>query len=502
LLAIAAGCGTPLPQESGTHVLLPPVIITEGLDYQATPSPQEDTVKFDIPSFNEYVISLEFDPTTRTFDGITSLLYTNHTGTALEEVVFRIPLNAWSSSAGLSPYPAELYYRIFRHGRGYGFMNILHASMDNEELPFITVGTILTIPLPRPLDLEETIQILIQFEAYVPMIAHRTGANNQAVWAGAFLPTVAVFGDRGWHTEAIYPVGSPFIQEAANYTVTITTPLGYVVAGTGAKTETDLDNRRVTTFNAQMTRDFAFAISPYFQRVTQMTPSGREINLYHYTLGLAAEHILNVAADAMTFFEETIGAYPYPQLTIVETDMFISGENFSSAIFMDSNHLRTTRNLNTLRREIGRQWFSVVVGSNPIEEAWLNGGLTLFLQEGLLGRSRELRIVIERDHSYLRRWLHSVNNEETRRIATNIHHYDSWDDYFRVQYRKAGIMFYALYQEMGALNFRLLLREYYRQFAFRIAHSSDFINLAEEIHGSELERFFDYWLNTTGLPEL
>lgn len=505
--AILSACGGQPTGESGPAIPIPPVIITEGADYNGIQvSNQGEEIippELDIPLFNEYVVTLEFDPATRIFDGITSIHYTNHTGFALEELVFRLPLNAWSENASPPlPYPAELYHRIFRHGRDYGHMDILHVSKDNEELFFIMAGTILTVPLTRPLEPEDTIQIRIQFEAYVPKIAHRTGANDQAIWAGAFLPVVAVFGQQGWHLEAFYPVGSPFIQEAANYTVSITTPLGYVVAGTGLKTEVDTDEQRVTTFNIQMTRDFAFAISPHFQRVSKMTPTGREINLYHYTLGLPTEHILNVAVEAMTFFENTVGAYPYPQLSIVETDMFVSGENFSSVIFMDSNHLQTNRNLTSLRKEIGRQWFSVIVGSNPIEEAWLNGGLTLFLQEGLLGRSIDLRSVVERDHSYLRGRLPFIREEDSRRIATRIHHYNSWDDYFRVQHRKAGIMFYALYREMGALNFRSLLREYYGQFAFRIAEASDFISLAEEIHSSSLESFFDYWLNTTGLPEL
>jgi hypothetical protein len=507
MIILFAACGNGEPQENMPDIPVPPVYIAE-YPRPADALPANEPAEYpalpeaDVPPFNEYFISLNFEPETRIIRGMGRVAYTNRNDIPLNELVFRVPLNAWNEDEAVTPYPPEFHDSIFRRGRSYGFMEISHVSQDNEALPFTREGTVLTIGLLRPLEPNETTQVHMQFEAYIPMIAHRSGANEQAVWAGAFLPVEAVFdaNSRAWHTEPYYPVGTPFILDIASYTVEITTPLGYMAAGTGIKTETELDDQRVTTFTANMSRDFAFAISPYFQRATQLTPSGVEINLYHYSPYMPAERILNAAVEAMTFFEETIGAYPYPQLCIVETDMFRSGVHFSAVIFMDSSHLRTSAALTSLRSEIGRQWFSVIIGSNPIEEAWLNGGLAHFLHEGLLDRPRQLREMAERSHRDLS--LSPVYNDNVRRIATRISSYESWMDYFRIQHRKAQIMFYALYREMGRENFKDLLREYYRQFAFRIATSADFIALAEEIHGSSLQNFFNYWLNTTELPEL
>ena len=514
LIWLITACGNGELQENEPEIPAPPVIIAEHHQEEYIPQEEPDEPipePVDIPIVNEYFITMEFEPETRTIRGIETVRYTNRTDTTLSELVFRIPLNAWAPNAivpvvnmePITPYPIEFHNRIFRHGHDYGFMDILHISHDNEGLDFVLWDTILTITLPRPLEPDETTQLSIQFQASIPKIAHRTGANDHAVWAGAFLPQEAVFGPNGWHTEPFYPMGSPFILDVANYTVEITTPIGYVVAGTGTKTETYLDDYLITTFTAQMTRDFAFAISPYFRRSAQVTPSGLvEIVLYYYTPTLPVDHILNVAVEVIVFFEETIGTYPYPQLSIVETDMFRNAEKFSSIIFMDSGHMRTSQHLSSLRHEIGHQWFSVIVGSNPIEEAWLNGGLTHFLQSGLLNYPQDLRTVIEREHSDLMQQMPSIRNENNRRLTTRISSYETWADYFRIQHRKAKIMFYALYREMGEGNFRYLLREYYRRFAFQIATGEDFRALAEEIHGSSLDWFFDYWLYTTELPNL
>ena len=281
LLLFAAACGNGSQSENGPDIPLPPVIIS---DYaqgynDILIAPQEEFIpELDIPSFNEYTVFLDFEPETRIIRGIESVRYTNRTDTNLNKLVFRVPLNAWSGNEFLSPspppYPADLYSRIFRQGHDYGFMDILHVSQDNEELDHTLRGTILDIELSRTLAPDETTQIHIQFEALIPMIAHRTGANEKAIWAGTFLPVEAVFGPSGWHRPPYYPTGNPFILDIANYTVEIITPLGYTVAGTGVKTETYLDEHKITSFTAQMTRDFAFAISPHFNRASTMTNSG------------------------------------------------------------------------------------------------------------------------------------------------------------------------------------------------------------------------------------
>ena len=484
ILAIISACAGEYPHETeGEPPLIPTVIIVEQSHhqiYQEVPPDEIQPPDQDILPYNEYAIFLDFDPTTRTIHGIENISFTNRSSFSFRELVFRLPLNA----------------------HGYNTMEISHISSDNEELNFTqdATNTTLVIHLQRPLEPDETTQIQIRFEAYLSPGPGRSGANNYAMWAGAFLPTEAVFSANGWHTEAFYPVGNPFILDTAIYSVEITTPLGYTVAGTGTKTEDYFDGQRITTLNTLPVRDFAFAISPNFRRASQVTPSGVEILLYHYST-LPTERILNAAVETMTFFEEVVGAYPYPQLTIVEADVDRS-ESFSSIIFVSSNHLRGSQPLGGLRNGIGRQWFSVIIGANRLEEAWLTGGLTYFLQGGLLGRPAELRTLIENDHAELTAHMHFITNEESRRLATHIREYDSWSDYLLIQHRKARIMFYALYREMGEESFRSLLREYYTQFAFQIAKASDFIEIAESIHGQSLQGFFDYWLYTTGLPPL
>jgi len=469
---ILAGCTSgQLPE---IDVPIPSVIFAEStMPAHAHPTEEIIPLEPDIPSFNEYHISMEFDAATKRINGIESVRYTNRGLETLDYLVFRAFLSD---------------------------MDVHHVFWDNEELAFDLSGTALNIQLPRGLEPEETMQIRIQFEAYIPLGSGRVGANQYAAWAGAFLPVEAVLGN-GWHTESYYPVGSPFMLDVANYTVEITTPIGYIVAGTGIKNEDYLEDRKITSFSAPMVRNFAFAISPYFQIDTRITQSDREIRLYRYSDDFPIDRILDIAEETMTIFEETIGAYPFPQLSIVETDIFRNGESFSNIIFISDNPHRAISGLSGLRIGVGKQWFSIIVGNNMIDEAWLSGGLVTLINEGLLERPEELQALIQREYIYL----HSrqdLINEDINRIGSRISDYQNWEDYLRVQYRKARIMFYALMQEIGDETFKELLREYFRQFAFSIASAEDFITLAEEMHGSDLQGFFEYWLNLTRLPEV
>jgi len=408
IIFVLTGCTSGHVQEADIPV--PNIIFTETAIPRQVSQEEEAFAQIDpdIPQFNEFHISLEFEPETRTIHGIESVRYTNRSQETLERLAFRAFLND---------------------------MDIHHVFWDNEELNFDLQETALDIELPRELEPEETIQIRIQFEAYIPLGTGIIGANQYAAWAGAFLPA-----------------DNMFMLDIVNYVVEITTPIGYVVAGTGIKSEEYLEDRKTTSFVAPMARNFAFAISPFFHIETRTTSSDREIRLYHYSENIHAELILDRAEEAMTIFEDAIGSYPFPQISIVETDIFRNGESFSNVMFINSSATRRVGGLDGLQVGVGRQWFSIIIGNNSAEEAWLSDGLITFI----------------------------------------LYNQQSLTNEYMLQYR---IVIHALLQELGTEAFNELLREYFRQFAFRTAGVEDFIALAEEIHDRDLQSFFMYWLN-------
>jgi hypothetical protein len=451
----------------------------------------------EVPQYNDYHITLEVDPETRTVTGIGRIRFTNHTGVTLENVVLRTFLNAFGYNAEPTPYFERFKDRVFKYGMDYGHMEILHVSMDINELNYVLDGTVLDILLDEPLEAEQTVQFIIQFEAYVPKIGHRTGANDQAMWMGMFLPVLSVHDGQAWDTSPYYPAGEPFLLETAHYTVLVTTPPEYIVAGSGHKKEDMLEDKKLTTFTARMVRDFAFALSPEYAVAETVTESGVDVLFYHYSDGLRVDEILDISKRSMEYFEEKVGAYPYGQVSIVETDMFVNGMEFSKIVFMDSDYLRQTRDYTSLVHELGHQWFFNVVGNNPITDAWLDEGVTLYIQEGFFHEDGEAF----REH--MRGEYETFKNRPERWvIAHNLSAFENWRDYYMTHYTKAKLMMYALHLRMGDEAFWQFIGQYYQENAFRIARVADFIAVAEEVHGARLQDFFAEWLFGENVPEI
>ncbi|MCL1877969.1 MAG: M1 family metallopeptidase [Defluviitaleaceae bacterium] len=493
LIVSACGCGgeeiVSPPETNGFYYDYPPGVVES---YSYDPEPPAD-----IPEQDEHQVSLTINPDERTVSGRSHITFTNRTGNALETIVLRVYLNAFRE--GEQPVFPELEWRAFPNGRDFGGINIEDAYADYEPLTFELDGTILTLTLDEPLGPYETVRVFVIYNADIPEIAHRTGANEYVMWFGMFLPTLAVYNaEEGWNTDAHYPAGNPFYTETANYRVEITTPSRYVVVGTGVRTEeliTDTDTR-ITRFTAYRARDFAFALSPYFLTAQTTTESGVDIHFYYHNGELDADEILHTARRAMEYFEERIGVLPFGHVTIVETELMQDSVSFSQVVFVDSWHLFRGGQYWGLVHALANQWLASVVGTNRVAEPWLTNGLTRFVQAGFFYPDETaLRGRMERDYA-------SINERTTLVLANGLGASQSWEHYVFAHGRKAMLMIYALHERVGEEVFWQIIAEYYRRHAFEIAGTEDFANIVEEISGQSMENFFSRWINEGIVPGL
>lgn len=453
----------------------------------------------DIPLQNEYIVALEVDPSARIIHGISRINFTNRTSQPLNEIVLRIFLNAFCEDVSPRPYARELISRMQRPGDSRGYMTISYASANNDTLDFMLDNTVLTLYMPEALEVDATVQLVVQFDAYVPRLAHYMGGNDYAMWLGMFLPVVAVFGDNGWNKDAFYPIGAPFMLESANYNVSITTPVHYEVVGTGNRIEEiiDIDTEiKITRFSANSVRDFAFAIlSPYYNRISTSTASGVEINLFHRTEGFA-ESVLSIVRGSVGYFEYRVGAYPFGQINIVETDMLVESVAFSQIIFADTMQLSRSRFIE-LSQSIAHQWLTGVVGINPVAEPWLGTGLTRFMVAGMLG------FTTEEFHNYMRTNHANISHRNDLYMYQGIDENTTmWNAYMPTHGVKAMLMIYQLQQRMGYALFWEFIGRYYSEFSFQIASGEQFMQLAEEVYGHSLQEFFYMWIFEGTVPEL
>ncbi|MCL2570903.1 MAG: M1 family metallopeptidase [Defluviitaleaceae bacterium] len=490
MLGILGACGSEAPDDYPAPT---PYDYYEDYhnDYYPDPAPTPEYV----PGFDHYDVSITIDPGTRTVSGISRTTFSNRTGEPLGTIVIRVFFNAFNE--GNAHYFSEFERSIFRHGHSYGYMDIQHVSMNNEDVEYNLESTVLTLYPDEPLSPGETVQLVLQYNAYVPSIAHRTGANQQAMWFGMFLPVVAAQDDSGWIINDYYPAGDPFVLNMASFEVEIITPADYIVAGTGVildeiiSEETD---RRITVFTSSSARCFAFAVSPYFQRES-ITVEGVDVHLYYYTLDLPIDDIMEIIYASVGHMSNRVGAYPFDHIRVVETDMFLSGVSFSNIVFMNTATLRQP-NSQALSRVLGQQWFSYVVGSNQVTESWLDKGLIRYITAELFYlRPLDLRNYMAEEHAL-------IYGRTDLFMTRSLGSFDSWMDYFHTHHIKSMLMFNALHNQMGDRLFWELVRQYFQTFYLQVASGADFISLAEEIYGDSLQDFFRQWIRAGTVPPL
>ncbi len=475
-------------------------------DPEKTPEPTESPDATEIPTkpefkYNEYDITMEVMPEERRASGVETILFYNRYDEPLKEICLNVYLNAFSEKSSYKPYFSEFENKIFKNsGLSYGHMEIINVSVNGIDTGFLLDNTILRIKLKDEILPGHGAEIALQFDSVIPKISHRTGANNYAMWLGNFFPILSVFKGGEWVTEPYYPAGDPFVSDIANYTVKVKTPIGYTVAGTGDDTVTLGEQTQETVLTAKMVRDMAIAISNSYHVKSRQIDTDLYVNIYYYSDVKNIDELLEIADKSIKYYSSVVGTYPYSSFNIIETELFFGGGmEYPQTTFIDTANLKSKDNLTTLCHEIGHQWFYNILGSDQINEAWLDEGLTLFMQMGILYSDEEISQIMENYYENLSLRMLTLSNKS---LADKVSVYENWSQYYNIHYRKSCLMFYSLKNLMGEELFTKLIQKYYLDNCYKLSSGEIFVKTAEEIYGESLEDFFDAWISKDELPPL
>jgi hypothetical protein len=231
-------------------------------------------------------------------------------------------------------------------------------------------------------------------------------------------PQVATFDDVvGWDATPYLGDGE-FYLEYGDFDVSVTVPAGHLVGATGtlrnaaevlapdaatrlaAAASADSVVRVVAEpgrgtratrggvtwrFTAQNVRDFAFATSDrYVWDATHARipgEGGERTVLVHSLYRPGAPHWNEAARfgqHSIGFFSDRIVPYAYPQVTIAEGP--IGGMEYPMLVFIPRAAEREDLYA-VIAHEVGHEWFPMMVGSDEASFAWMDEGLTTFLED-------------------------------------------------------------------------------------------------------------------------
>jgi len=512
---------------------------------QAQPGRWQQKVKYDM--------NINMDVNTNKFTGKQKLEYTNNSPDKLNRLFYHLYFNAFQPNSSMDVRSRELGKAIINGSPDWdtrvkdrilklkedeiGYQEIISIKMNGIPQPFKYHETILEVKLTKPILPNSKVILDMDFEAQVPMQVRRSGRDNPATGVrysmSQWYPKLCEYDNDGWHpnqyvAREFYGVWGDFdvtINIEKNYKLGATGLLvnaseigwGYDKAGTALKPTTK--DKRSWHFVGNNIHDFVWAADPEYKHISRSINNGPVIHvIYNDKPGdvkndSAWIKVADAAVKVLPFIEKKFGKYPYPQYS------FIHGGDGGMEYPMAT--LISSPSLGTAIHEWMHSWYQMIMGTNESLYAWMDEGFTSFA-ENLVTQFNTGRPDISIYEDALKK---RPDNENLRYLVENVlpqAHSGAYNSYFSLvqsgleepltthadyfntnaaygsaAYSKGEVFMEQLGYIIGADARDKILLEYYRQWRFKHPNVNDFMKVAEDVSGIQLDWYQMYFVNST-----
>ena len=453
-------------------------------------------------SLDSIEIDARFDPDSRTLT-LRQLLHLTHPGgEPRDEIILRAYPNAFQQQ-DTSPIAIEEWYDIaYPHGFSMGALSVssLQGSHAGEPAQSLhrryldAAKTTLQITLPFLWEPQSALTLDISYTLYLPQAVGRFGLS-EGIWTlGNTFLIPALYENGRYRTDPYEPLGDPFLSDCANYTLRLSLPSKYACAASayGIVSAAAEEGRNLYTFQGYALRDFALCLSENFHRVQSL--EGEVLISAYATDKKTAERMLTYAKQALSCFSSRYGAYPYPSLSLAEAHFPIEGAAYPGLILINSPELNKESAEWLIAGLTARQWWSIAVGIDPINQPWQQEALSeyclLDYAEDYYGPAQRETLTFSRIETAQR-----ITIPGSVTPGSPLFYFESQSQYLHVVRHRGAALFCALNE---ALEHRLddFLRAYYDKYRFSRASREDLEALLKTFSGEDWSPLFVDYLDT------
>ena len=432
----------------------------------------------------------------KTLDVTQTMLLRNRTGQEQDAVVLR----SWSGAywaERTSPAATEALLNSCYGGTfESGGLSMTSAAIGGENVTWEYLDDALTVlSLPTYWAANEVCEVTLVYTVHIPDCAGRFGYSGGVYALGNVFPVPAVWSDGAWRTDEYASVGEPFVSECVNWEVTVSLPDGYTVAASGFAAADVHQSIATYVFSSHGVRDFALVIREK-SASAQVMSEGVLITAYASS-SASAQTIADTAKKAVSAYTSRYGAYPYPTLTLCETNLPFDGTSYPRLSMLSSDVIASGGE--TLEAavafETAHQWWSAVVGSDGFNAPWQDESLceyaVLDYWGDVYGKSARQSRLFSRVETSLR-----VSVSETLTPGSPIDYFSDWSTYSVIVRQRGAALWTALESFLGREELQSALQAYYAQYSFRNASRSALETVLNDAAGQDLSALFDDYLDT------
>jgi hypothetical protein len=356
-------------------------------------------------------------------------------------------------------------------------------------------NTALRIPLATPLAVGQSTTLAMGFVVNVPRTRDSghglfSYVNGVMALPGAY-PFIPVYDDEGWNVKIAPEYGDDLYADAASFSVEITAPETMTLIASG--TCKGIAGR--WTCEAGPMREFTMILGEDYQRRSRIV-DGIVVNSYAYARhSTGGQLALDYAVNAIRAFTDLFGPYPYTEYDVVETPSLLGGMEYPGLVVVRDSYYTGHPTLEWLvAHETAHQWWFGVVGSDQIDDPWLDESLTSYstmLYYEVVRDARTAQGVINGEFRATHRQLIAGGNDLP--VGLPAEDYANWL-YWDVLYRKGPLYFQDLREQVGDETFFAILRTYYDAHRYKIATPESLLNTIESVSGDRYTGLYAKWI--------
>lgn len=398
----------------------------------------------------------------------------------------------------------EIFVRLFPNALG-GEMTVSDVTVDgvNVSSSYEFERTALRVPLPQPLVPGQDVILSMNFQITVPetldqgygLLSHTQGILALDTPYAA----IPVYDDEGWNVETPPPNADTSFNDASFYLVRVTAPSEFKLVTTGVEVEQEIeDGTQMVTFSQGPARDFFISGSTEYVTVTEQLG---ETQISSYALAdqeKAAKIALDAAVNALRVFSRRFGPYPYTEFDVAATPMLALGIEYLGTVgiterLYDPNGQTQAQIIEgTVAHEVAHQWFYNLVGSDQIDEPWLDEAFAQYITWLFYVDQYGAQAAEGWRASWESRW--DRIGRRTKPVGLPAGEYGR-DEYSPIVYGRGPLFLSALAERMGQQVFDQFLSDYAMRFRWGITTTGDFKSLAEDACKCELDDLYVEWLD-------